>query len=558
MLQICETLEVIERGKDMIEKSESLNKLKIHKMNREGKGKSIIAFPSSYCVVDIETTGLCYNRDNIIEIGAIRYSNGIETDCFQTLVQPPITCDGTYVNDFITGLTGITNTMLADAPKASDAINNFSKFLGNDVIVGYNVGFDVNFLFDCYKEHLGKSMSNDYIDIMRISRKLYPDMPHHRLCDMMEKYGIEDEQEHRSVSDIKATAVCYKLMHEEVIRQYNSDEIFIKSFEKHINNKQSIKAGDIRGDRSKYDFHSVLYNKYCVFTGKLEKFTRKQAMQIIADLGGINEDTVTQKTNYLILGNNDYCSTIKEGKSGKQKKAEKYKLNGQDIEIIPENEFYDMIGDLIQMEKNDLVNDQNSIVCKRDWQEEVREMLDRLICEHELPIGSLYLSDNSGTKDPKRIISHSVCIWEPNYPPIPNDKPGQNKIVMTIYPSDIKSRLDDLDLNIRKEQESNLRKYLPEDAYLLSSTKSDKDLGVVRIRINKNSCNLKTYIKEHTEYCIERYVSKAASFGCCSSFRICSDKKKCVHENKLYSKACLYRKNLDQGKIFYGKNKNID
>jgi len=66
-------------------------------------------------------------------------------------------------------------------------------------------------------------------------------------------------------------------------------------------------------------------------------------MQLVADFGGINEDTVTKQTNFLVLGNNDYCSTIKDGKSTKQKKAEAYKLKGSDIEIISENVFYDMI-----------------------------------------------------------------------------------------------------------------------------------------------------------------------------------------------------------------------
>lgn len=66
-------------------------------------------------------------------------------------------------------------------------------------------------------------------------------------------------------------------------------------------------------------------------------------MQIVADPGGINGDSVTAKTNYLILGNNDYCKSIKGGKSNKQKKAEKLKLEGQDIEIITENVFYDMM-----------------------------------------------------------------------------------------------------------------------------------------------------------------------------------------------------------------------
>ena len=86
-----------------------------------------------------------------------------------------------------------------------------------------------------------------------------------------------------------------------------------------------------------------LYNKVCVFTGTLEKYSRQEAAQIVVNLGGSCGNSVTKKTNYLILGNNDYCSMIKDGKSSKQKKAEEYKLKGQDIEIIPESVFYDMI-----------------------------------------------------------------------------------------------------------------------------------------------------------------------------------------------------------------------
>lgn len=81
----------------------------------------------------------------------------------------------------------------------------------------------------------------------------------------------------------------------------------------------------------------------CVFTGTLERMTRKEVMQIVVDLGGINGNSVTAKTNYLILGNNDYCPLIKDGKSNKQKKAEELKLKGKDIEILTENVFYDMI-----------------------------------------------------------------------------------------------------------------------------------------------------------------------------------------------------------------------
>ena len=68
-------------------------------------------------------------------------------------------------------------------------------------------------------------------------------------------------------------------------------------------------------------------------------------MQVVENFGGISGNSVTQKTNYLVLGNNDYCPTIKDGKSAKQKKAEQLKLSGHDIDIIPESVFLDMISD---------------------------------------------------------------------------------------------------------------------------------------------------------------------------------------------------------------------
>ena len=70
---------------------------------------------------------------------------------------------------------------------------------------------------------------------------------------------------------------------------------------------------------------------------------RKDAMQIVVDHGGSVGDSVTKKTNYLVLGDNSYCKSIRDGKSSKIKKAEKLKLDGIDIEIIPESVFYDMI-----------------------------------------------------------------------------------------------------------------------------------------------------------------------------------------------------------------------
>lgn len=72
---------------------------------------------------------------------------------------------------------------------------------------------------------------------------------------------------------------------------------------------------------------------------------RKDAMQIIVDLGGILDKSVNKNTNYLILGNNDYNAVLHGDKSNKHKKAEKLKMEGNDINIIDEFTFYDIINE---------------------------------------------------------------------------------------------------------------------------------------------------------------------------------------------------------------------
>ena len=96
-------------------------------------------------------------------------------------------------------------------------------------------------------------------------------------------------------------------------------------------------------DTDVFDEMHPLYQKRCVFTGQLDKFDRHTAMQYVANVGGICKNGVTKETNYLILGDNSYCASIKGGKSSKQKKAEDMILKGLDIKIIPETTFYQLL-----------------------------------------------------------------------------------------------------------------------------------------------------------------------------------------------------------------------
>ena len=314
---------------------------------RPGKGKSRITFPAQYCMVDLETTGLSPEWNDIIEIGAIRYRDGQEVERFQTLVQPPVSDDGLYVDSFIEKLTGITNEMLADAPTAAVALPRFLDFLKDDIILGYNVSFDIGFLYDKCALYLGKVFPNDYVDVRRLARKICPDLPHYRLKDMAAHYGISKWQSHRSIGDCEVTDAVYRRLYSDGLARFGTEEAVLKAFYSMGGKWEKPRACHIIADESKAQPDCPIYQQHCVITGKLDRYTRAEAMQLIADLGGINDSTVTKATNFLILGNNDYCATIKGGKSTKQKKAEAAKLAGQDIEIIPENVFYDMIAEYV-------------------------------------------------------------------------------------------------------------------------------------------------------------------------------------------------------------------
>lgn len=302
------------------------------------KGNSIIAFPSDYIVFDLETTGLDPSWDSIIEIGAIHYANGNEVDRFQTLVNP-----GWEIPEFITDLTGITNEMVSDAPYIEESLPLFIEYAGNSVLVGHNVNFDVNFVYDNWLRQTGAYFNNDFIDTMRIARKLLKTLPHHRLQDLKEYYGITVETEHRAIADCIATKILLEHLHAGVLETYGTDEAFQALFK-----KKHLKSYDVKNivpkGEDEFDPDNLLFGKEVVITGTLERMLRKDALQLIANIGGIPRDSVTKKTNFLILGNNDYCKTIKGGKSSKQVKAEKLKLEGNDIEILSEDVFYDLLG----------------------------------------------------------------------------------------------------------------------------------------------------------------------------------------------------------------------
>lgn len=319
---------------------------------REFKGKSIIALPSDYVVIDTETTGLDYAYCSLIEVSALKFAGGECVDRFASLIQPPIRyfphwIDDThyeyipgYVDSFITGLTGITNDMLATAPSAQEVIPKFLSFIGDCVLIAHNAHFDINFLYDAAIDISGNPIRNDFVDTLRIARKVFPELAHHRLSDVAVACHVNAVEAHRSEADCETTAACYEYMRAEILAA-KSEEDFINSFDYNYSKILSSVTATV----DNFDPNNPLYNKVVVFTGALSSMTRKEAFQLVANLGGIPSDNLNAKTNFLVIGNSEFAQSVKEGKTNKMKKAEKMIQKGLEISIISESAFFDAITD---------------------------------------------------------------------------------------------------------------------------------------------------------------------------------------------------------------------
>ena len=177
------------------------------KRDRFLKGKSLLKAIDDFTVIDLETTGLSPEYDSIIEISAIRFRNGIAVDHFDSLVNPEEALD-----DFIIDLTGITDEMLSTAPKIEDVLPKFVDFIGSDVLIGHNVNFDINFIYDECENCGLAGINNDYIDTMRLSRRMNRDFPNHKLDTLLFMMGLPERKLHRSLGDCELTAACYQKM----------------------------------------------------------------------------------------------------------------------------------------------------------------------------------------------------------------------------------------------------------------------------------------------------------------------------------------------------------
>jgi len=172
---------------------------------RKGAAASKSKASSGYVIMDLETTGLDYDSDRIIEVGLLKvYGNEIE-DQFQCFVQSERS-----IPEEIIKLTGITNEMIeVQGVKEEIAFERIQEFVGNELIVGYNLQFDMKFV-QRLEERIGKSIGIKRTrDILQLVRRKIDDLENFQLKTVAEYFSLDVGNMHRALTDCLLTYKIY-------------------------------------------------------------------------------------------------------------------------------------------------------------------------------------------------------------------------------------------------------------------------------------------------------------------------------------------------------------
>ena len=305
------------------------------KVERKSKGRSIVRIPGHYTVVDTETTGLDPQADRLIEIAAIRVRAGKEVARFETLVKP-----GRKLSKAIVDLTGITDGELTNAPEPQDALQQFMEFLKDDIIVAHNANFDVNFLYDSMQRCGMNPLENNFVDTMRLAKCIRPDLSNYKLATLAKAYRIAQPKAHRALADCETTMAVLQKLDEDARQQ----KIDFTQIQKKGYSSRSRVAGIVAEPGKERPEHPF-YGKHFAFTGELDSMTRLEAAQMIVNIGGLCTDRVTQKTNYLIAGKDEFYGDSSDCKTLNRQRAEELIGQGADLQILTEDAFLRMLAE---------------------------------------------------------------------------------------------------------------------------------------------------------------------------------------------------------------------
>lgn len=172
----------------------------------------LVDYCSDYIMFDLETTGLSTDDDAIVEISAVKVTDGEVVDEFSTLVNP-----GMHIPYVASSVNGITDDMVKDAPDVEQALREFIAFVGDSILAGHNIrDFDLKFIQRDAVRFFGKPLSNDYVDTLIVARRFLPELKSRSLESLAYYYDISYDGAHRALADCYINKQVYDCLANEI------------------------------------------------------------------------------------------------------------------------------------------------------------------------------------------------------------------------------------------------------------------------------------------------------------------------------------------------------
>ncbi len=203
-----------------------------------------------YAIIDIEATGGSPKRDKITEIAIYLYDGGEVVDSFASLINPE-----TEIPPFIRKLTGISNEMVSTAPTFGDVASRVQTITEDAVFVAHNVQFDYAYIKAEFKR-LGYDFSRPKLCTVKLSRKIFPDLPSYSLGKLCAQLEIPLSNRHRASGDAFATVKLFDLLKENDSEEHIQHSLSRKAIEDLLPNGMTLAfLEDLPEETGVYYFH---------------------------------------------------------------------------------------------------------------------------------------------------------------------------------------------------------------------------------------------------------------------------------------------------------------
>lgn len=242
---------------------------------------------SDYTVIDLETSGLDACTSEILEIGAIRYRNHNPVDRFHSYVRPT-----SAIPKAASDVNHITWRKVSSAPPLQEIVPSFFDFLGEDLLIGYNIGFDIKFI----QTRTQIDIQNPAFDVLPFARKMLPGHENYRLDELRSTLSLSGHP-HSALGDCETTAQVYLIaLNSTAYLQYK------REIEKELEEMQKLRAEREERNRIKKEKDALakasmpkakeLHELSASMVGSPEDYLLKAKMEL--EKLGVNESFIVR------------------------------------------------------------------------------------------------------------------------------------------------------------------------------------------------------------------------------------------------------------------------